>query len=464
MASARDWIDLVLGPGWAPLFEDVAGGDPLGFPGYPEQLERARSESGASEAVLIARGALGPHEVVIVSFEPRFLGGSVGAAATERICRAFEVAAAEGLALVALVATGGARMQEGMRALAHMPATLGARDALARAGRPFIAYVRDPTTGGPWASFASSADLVWAEPGATIGFAGPRAAEALTGEALPEGSHTAEAALAAGSVDAIVAPGELRAALARALDLTRPEPAPDAAPPKKPAAPQGSAWDRVLGARAASRPTGVDHLPSDRVAISPGGGDPTIVAALGRVPVPAVLVASDRRAGAGRPGPVAYRRARRAIRLAAGLGLPVVAYVDTPGAEPGAEAERAGIAREISETMQALLEAPVPTVAVIVGEGGSGGALALAAADRIVIQEGAIFSVIAPEAAATILRREDVPAVAGDLRPAAEDLEALGIADRVVPDGETGVAWALGDIARAGGAPTRRRKGRWRLP
>jgi acetyl-CoA carboxylase alpha subunit len=175
--------------------------------------------------------------------------------------------------------------------------------------------------------------------------------------------------------------------------------------------------------------------------------------------------------------PYDYRAARKGIDTAVRLSIPIVTIIDTPGADPSSESEAGAVAREISQTFEALLNAPVPTVACVTGEGGSGGALALAACDRLMIMEGAFFAVIAPEGAASILKREDVENVARDLRLTAHDLRAFGLADRVLPDPgsdqpdyeslredfQRAVAWALDDIARAGGAPTARRLERWRV-
>jgi len=221
--KARAWLDLVLDDGWSELFADVVGGDPLAFPGYAEQIAHARTTTGETESVVVARGALDGAPVIAFAFEFAFLGGSMGVGAGTRIARAFTLAASEHLPVIALIASGGARMQEGMLALAQMPATLVARSALARARQPFIAYLRNPTTGGVYASFGSSADLLLAEPGATIGFAGPRVAEAFTGTALPPGSHTAEAAFDARAIDAIVAPSDLKTVLIEALRAPRVE-------------------------------------------------------------------------------------------------------------------------------------------------------------------------------------------------------------------------------------------------
>ena len=470
--TARDWLDLVLDPGWAEIDADVLSTDPLGFPGYTEQLARARTATGSTDSVVTASGSVDGKPILAISFEFSFLGGSMGVAAGERIARVFERAAAERTPVVTLTASGGARMQEGMAALATMPGTLAARELLAAAHVPFIAYLRNPTTGGVLASFASSADLVWAQPGATIGFAGPRVSETVTGEPLPEGSHTAESALVAGLVDDLVEPTDVRARLARALAALSTSPTAGARP-ELPAATPTDAWEHVVRARHADRPTGTDYAgifePLRR-----GGIDPTVVTGFATVGGGCVVaIAQDRFAGHGRPTPAGYRRAREAIATAVRLGLPIVTFVDTPGADPGAASEREGIAREISLTFSALLRAPVPTVACVVGEGGSGGALAFAACDHVLIQENAIFSVIAPEGAASILRRNDIEAVARELRLTAADLAGLGLADLVIsepaggahadPAGaralvEAALAWACSDATPSGKA----RAARWR--
>ncbi len=476
--TARAWLEHLLDPGWSLLFDDIVGTDALRFPGYDRQLADARDRTGASESVLVGEGTiLGDAEgipAILIAFEFGFLGGSMGTAGGERICRAFEHAAERGLPVLALTASGGARMQEGMAALAQMPATIAARDRLAEAGAPFVAYLRNPTTGGVFASFAQQADLLWAEPGATIGFAGPRVVETMSGEPVGA-SHTAESALEAGLIDQILSPGELKG-MAIALRWVRPDRAQrSTSPPEEPARPDRSPWEQVLRARDA-----------ERRRIDPVGG----MLAL-RSPHPSVrcgfaqiggrnVVAIVQRASAGNAplptAPSAYRSARHAIGAAERLHLPVVTFIDTPGADPRSAAERDGIAREIALTFDALLRVRVPTVACVTGEGGSGGALALAACDRLLIQRDAVFSVIPPEGAASILKRDDVETVAADLKLTAHDLRELGLADLVVdePDGgvpadpddaratlHAAIGWALADIGDA--PPTERRRARWRM-
>ena len=475
--SAREWLDLVLDPGWTLLFEDVVSGDPLNFPGYAEQLRAAREKTGCSEAVLVAEGTLEGHRVIAVSFEFGFLGGSMGVAAGERIARAFERAADAGASVVAMTATGGARMQEGMLALSQMPATLIAREKLAAAKQPFFCYLRNPTTGGVFASFASSADLLWAEPHATIGFAGPRVAETVTGDPLPSESHIAESALKHGLIDEIIPPNETRkrishflgrsgwfgyAPIGHAIEVASSE--------------RSDAWAEVSKSRDPKRPTGADYLPSGTI-LGRGGTDASVLVIAAddwhewKRPV---FIAQNRFSGTGRTKPGGYERARRAIDFAVRFNRPIVTLIDTPGADPSAGSEADGIAREISETFEALLHAPVPTVAACVGEGGSGGALAFAACDVFLILEHSIFSVIAPEGAAAILRRNDLESVAGELRLTAHDLKALGLADHVVAEPSGGAhsdphlaIQTVHDAIQASfeglSGPTARRRKRWRV-
>jgi len=473
--SAREWLDLVLDPGWTLLFDDVVSADPLDFPGYVEQLRAARENTGCTESVLVAEGRIKGSRRLVIAFEFGFLGGSMGVAAGERISRAFEHAAEQEIPVIALTASGGARMQEGMLALSQMPATLIARQRLAEKHVPFVCYLRNPTTGGVYASFASAADLLWAQPGATVGFAGPRVAETVTSSPLPPDAHTAESAFSTCRVDALVEPSDIRDRIIEALTNTR-EPATSETPsmPEEPRASSIDTWSRIQLARRPDRPSGSD-LVDIFEPLRRGGCDDTIVTGLARFGAhPAVVIAQNRHAGTGRTTPAGYERARRAIAFADRFGSPIVTFIDTPGADPSDQSERAGVAGEISSTFLRLLAARRPTVAVVVGEGGSGGALALAACDTILVLENAFFSVIGPEAAAAILRRDDVPQIASDLKLTSHDLLRLGIADRVLPEPAEGshadvdaarelvtraVAATLADI---GTGPTTRRFERWR--
>lgn len=347
-------------------------------------------------------------------------------------------------------------MQEGMLSLMQMAKTASAIAELKREGIPFISMLTDPTTGGVLASFASLADIILAEPEALVGFAGPRVVEQVIGRPLPPGSHTAEFQRAHGMVDAIVSRPEQRNYLIRFLQALHPA---DGAKPEavteSPPQDQASAWEIVQRARADTRPSTRDYLQR----LSPGYvelhgdrqglDDPAVVAAIGQIGgIPVGLVGFDRFASsaldgaAGHPLPSGFRKAQRVLELAERWKLPVVSFIDTPGAYPGIEAEESGLAGEIARTLEQMSSVQTPTIAVVVGEGGSGGALALALADRLLMQSGAFFSVISPEGAATILHRDAsrAPELATSLRITAPELLELGIVDEIVPEPSGGAA------------------------
>jgi len=361
----------------------------------------------------------------------------MGAAHGEKVVRAYRRATEERLPMVVLPASGGARMQEGMVALIQMARTASAAAAHGRAGLLSLALLRSPTTGGVYASYASLADVRAAEPGATIGFAGPRVVEFTTGAPLPAGSHTAESAYEHGLVDAVTSDGSAWIEVALGM---RDAPL----PPRRFGGVfvhttfDDSAWGEVEQARLPFRASGVDwaaRLCSSWTELH--GTDPVLRAGLatiegGRV----VVVAMDRHAADGRPRPAGYRLAQRAIALAGRLSLPLLTLVDTPGADPSAPSEADGITSEIARTFAAMAELPTTSVCVCVGEGGSGGALAVANADVLLIQEHAIFSVIAPAGASAILHRsaDRTPQLAAQLKLTSGDLLKLGIVDDVIPD------------------------------
>ncbi|HZA78608.1 MAG TPA: carboxyl transferase domain-containing protein [Acidimicrobiales bacterium] len=428
-----------------PVIEDwdtgLIAGDPLDFPGYDER-RLAMAETG--EAVRTGRTE---HYAFI---ESRFevLGGTMGAAAGEKVVRAYDRARELRLPVVVLTRTGGARLQEGMVALVQLARTAGAAHRHAQAGLLSLAVYGSPTTGGVLASYASLVDLRAVVAGAVVGFAGPRVAEGTLGIALPPGSHTAEAVYDHGLVDARLDPDDVASWVEAALGLVdRALPTRSLPAWSKPAGDGGTgggggAWGEVLRARAAGRPSGIDRaarLCSSWVELR--GGDPTVRVGLARVAGRrCVVVATDRYCGTGRPTPAGFRLARRAVALAGRLGLPVVTLVDTPGADPSPAAEVDGIALEVARTLAEFAACPTPTVSVCVGEGGSGGALALSYADRLLMCEHAIFSVIAPEGAAAILERDVTKAaeVADRLRLTSGDMLGLGVVDEVI--GEDGAA------------------------
>jgi acetyl-CoA carboxylase carboxyl transferase subunit beta len=359
-------------------------------------------------------------------------------------------------------------MQEGMLSLMQMAKTACAAQRLHRAGLPYIAILTDPTTGGIYASFANLADIIIVEPGALVGFAGPRVVRQTTGEEDTR-SHSAEFLFQHGMVDMVVERGRLRTLLTVLLHLLDPQfrltlgrkGGLDYLSPHRPVE---SAWGVVQLARHQQRPTALDYiyrmmsnfveLHGDRLY----GDDGAVVCGLADLSgQPVVVVGQERGHGEasrneGRARPEGYRKAQRAMRLAAKFGLPLITLVDTPGADPGLGSEERGIAMALATSLALLSELQTPVIAVVIGEGGSGGALALGLADRILMLEHAIYSVISPEGAAAILYRDAGRAqeVASSLKLTAQDCRSLGVVDVVVPEPEGGAhldpeaaAWQL---------------------
>ncbi|MBI3966764.1 MAG: acetyl-CoA carboxylase, carboxyltransferase subunit beta, partial [Chloroflexi bacterium] len=432
--------------------------DPLHFTDrqpYPERIKNAQRETGLNDAIVTGVGSIDGQRAVIAVLEFQFLGGSMGSVVGEKVARAFELAAAERLPIVTIAASGGARMQEGMLSLVQMAKTAGAAERVHAAGCPFISVLTNPTTGGVMSSFAALGDVILAEPNALVGFAGPRVAEAVMGRRLPEGSHTAEFFLAHGLADAIVARPDLRYTLATLLRLMQPRQG-ESAPALLPAPserPLGG-WEATQLARLPHRPTSLDYLArlaptffelhGDRLSAD----DPAVVTGLAAIGGRNVaVVAQERGHGAtaalrheGKARPEGYRKAERMMRLAAKLHLPLLALVDTPGAYPGLESEERGLPMALARCLATLTVLPTQVVTAVVGEGASGGALALGVADRILMQENAIYSVISPEGAAAIIYRDDsrAPEVAEALRLTASDCLELGVVDRIIPEPEGG--------------------------
>ncbi|MEU2564654.1 carboxyl transferase domain-containing protein [Streptomyces longispororuber] len=409
---------------------------PLAWSGYGAARAAAAERTGETESVVCGTAVVEGVRAVLVSFEFGYLGGSLGERTGDRLEAAYAAARAHRLPLVSLVATGGSRMQEGMRALSQLQ-RVAAQAALHRAaGLAQVAVLRDPTTGGGWATLGAGADVVLALPGAQVGFAGSRVRPP---DADPA-AYTAEGQLAAGAVDAVVPPHELRPRLGHWLRLLTSPAAGPAAPPRAlgDTRPSGTGWEAVSRARAPERPRAAAYLDAYFASREPvsgdrcGGTDAGLLCGFGLREGRSIAYVAQ----CGTPTrPAGYRTAARLIRLADRLSVPVLTLIDTPGAANDAEAERAGAGAAIADVFAAVAAARVPVTSLVVGEGGSGGALALAAPGRTWATPDSYFSVIAPEAAAAILKRPraDAPALADELRVRPEDLVDLGVVRGVVP-------------------------------
>lgn len=436
--------------------------DPLEFTDskpYRDRVLAARDKTGLNEAVLTGRARIRGHEFVLAVVDFRFLGGSMGSVAGEKIALAFEHATERKIPIITIVASGGARMQEGMLSLVQMAKTTAAAKRASDAGIPYISILTDPTTGGMYASYASHGDIILAEPEALIGFAGPRVIAGTMKDGDKDRaieSHTAEFLLQHGFVDAIVDRIRMRDTLSVILRVfSRAQ-----RPVREISLPMvderereyEEAWDIVQVARREDRPTTLDYIRR----ISPQfielhgdrafGDDPAVVAGLGDIGGRGVVIVGlerghgDERRRGGQALPEGYRKALRMMRLARRLNAPLITFVDTPGAFLGIESEERGLASALSTCLAEMSALPVPVISVIIGEGGSGGALALGVADRILMQEHAIYSVIAPEGAAAILFRDAsrAPEVAEALKITARDCVRLGVADALIAEPEAG--------------------------
>jgi acetyl-CoA carboxylase carboxyl transferase subunit beta len=464
--SAQERVEQLFDPGSVAVLESaVRSRDVLGFTDtqpYPERLAQARRRTSLPEGVLVVAAELGGLPLVAAVMDFRFLGGSLGGAVGELITQAADEALRREVPFLVVTASGGARMQEGAISLMQMAKTSHALADLDRAGILTIALITDPTFGGVAASYATQCDVIVVEPGARLGFAGRRVIEQTIRHELPANFQTAEFLCERGLIDLIRPRSALRGALRRLLAVTG-RPGGHQLPPPQPEvlvrdAGQLAAidpWKAVQQARELDRPTTLDYieralcdfeeLRGDRV----GGECQAIVGGVAVLGDRPVMVLGHQRGHSaveltahhyGMPTPSGYRKAARLMRLAAKLRLPVVTFVDTPGAYPGIEAEERGQAMAIAQSILLMTQLPVPVVTVIIGEGGSGGALALAVADEVLISERGVYSVISPEGCASILWSDAsmAPTAAHALKLDARNLLRMRIVDGIIREPEGG--------------------------
>ena len=467
---ARERLDLLLDDG---SFEEFGAGlrpdDPLAFHDslpYRKRLADAAHRTGEAEACICGTAAVDGEDVVVAALDFGFMGGSIGSTTGEKIALAARRALESRTPLLLICASGGARMQEGSLSLMQLVKTSQEIARLHEAGVPCFNLNTDPTYGGATASFATLGDVVIAEPGARIGFAGPNVIAQTIREDLPAGFQTAEFLLDNGMLDMVVARDALCPVLGRLLRMHAPPVAPPSSPPRTLITdpgelPSRDAWDVVQAARDLNRPTTLDYcatvfddgfveLHGDRRT----GDDRAVVGGLAQLDGRTVVVIGLQKGHSpqelvrhnfGMPNPAGYHKARRLMGYAAKFGFPVITFVDTPGAFPGADAERSGQGTAIAECIMRMSRLPVPAVVALTGEGGSGGALALGVGNRVLMLENAYFSVISPEGCSSILWGTSAEAsrAAEALKITARELLALGLVDGVVeePDGGAPADW-----------------------
>ena len=454
---------------------DLQGGNPLEYKGYEEKLKKLQEKTGLSEAVVTGKAKIDGREAAIGVCDGRFLMASMGEAVGEKIARAVERATKERLPVILFACSGGARMQEGIVSLMQMAKTSAALKRHSDAGLLYISVLTDPTTGGVTASFAMLGDVILAEPKALIGFAGPRVIEQTIGQKLPDGFQRAEFLLEHGFLDAIVERPQMKETLSKILALHEAgegtgferkkhhlELMEDSKEDRnmdfedslvKDAKKDITAWQRVELSRRKDRPVGSDYIDAlftDFVEFHGDryfADDKAIIGGVARfhgMPVTVIAQAKGRNTkenierNFGMPQPEGYRKALRLMKQAEKFSRPVICLVDTPGAFCGLEAEERGQGEAIARNIYEMSGLKVPVVSIIIGEGGSGGALAMATADEVWMLENSIYSILSPEGFASILWKDSSKAkeAAEVMKLTAENLKAQGIVERVFAEPE----------------------------
>ena len=465
-------------------FEDLVESNPLSFEGYEEKLEATREKTGLTEAVTVGKCRIYGEEAVIGVCDSRFLMGSMGHVVGERITAAVERATELRLPVFIFCCSGGARMQEGIISLMQMAKTTAAIKKHSDAGLFYCTILTDPTTGGVTASFATVGDVIMAEPGALIGFAGPRVIKQTIGQDLPEGFQRAEFQVEKGFADGIVKREDLRKTIYYLIVANRPK--------------EGvfrvrrqseedkrfmyteilkeltwksrslTAWEKVKAVRQAIRPSAKDYMDNifDFFVEAKGdrafGDDRAIMGGIAMLNGQPITVIADmkcntieecRKRNFGMPLPEGYRKALRLMKQAEKFGRPIVSFVNTSGAYCGIEAEERGQGEAIARNLLEMSSLKVPVLCIVIGEGGSGGALATAVGNEVWMMENATYSILSPEGFASILWKDAsaAPKASEVMNITAQDLKRLGVVEKIIPEfggANPNTAEAIGEYMR----------------
>ena len=470
--------------------------NPLHMIGYPDKIKALQDKTKLDEAVITGKARIGENEVALMVMDGRFLMASMGEVVGEKIARGVERATKEKLPVIIFTCSGGARMQEGMTSLMQMAKTSAALKRHSDAGLLYITVLTDPTTGGVTASFAMLGDIILAEPKALIGFAGPRVIEQTIHKKLPKGFQRSEFLLKHGFIDKIVERKDMKTVLEQILtmhrlttkhsgivkntgvvseiktDLNTVNPSSKREDvqavsnknagksrkqklslAQKKRAGEKTAWERVLTSREKDRPVGEDYIYGlfeefiefhgdrnfgDDAAICGGiayfQGKPVTVIAQMKGKSTAENIARN----FGMPEPEGYRKALRLMKQAEKFHRPIICFVDTPGAFCGMEAEERGQGEAIARNLYEMSALKTPILSVLIGEGGRGGALAMAVADEVWILENAVYSILSPEGYAAILWKDGSQAAraAKAMKLTSYDLYKAGFVEKIIPEPE----------------------------
>ena len=448
-----------------PWFEDMPYSNPLNTEGYEDKVKAAQVKTNLREAVTIGKALINGEPAVVGVCDARFLMSSMGYVVGEKIVKAVERATEEELPVFIFCCSGGARMQEGIVSLMQMAKTSAAIKKHSDAGLLYVPILTDPTTGGVTASFAMLGDIILGEPGALVGFAGPRVIKQTIGQELPAGFQRSEFLVEHGIIDGIVTRDKLKDTMYRLIVThkkrkgyanfnTNEEEKFDISEvlkerlisdePKTP-------WEKLKGARQMSRPSGLDYakyicddfteIHGDRTM----NDDRAVVGGIGHIDGQPVTVISQVKGASsaecmernfGMPLPDGYRKALRLMKQAEKFNRPIITFVNTPGAFCGLEAEERGMGEAIARNLYEMSSLKVPVLAILIGEGGSGGALALAVGNQVWMLENATYSILSPEGFASILWKDSSRAeeAAEVMKITAQDLKELGIIEQIIPE------------------------------
>ena len=471
---ARRRVEMIADEG---TFEEwdygLNAGNPLSFPGYEEKVKALQEKTNLDEAVMTGRARINGNDVVLGICDGRFMMASMGWAVGEKIARAVERATEEKLPVIIFACSGGARMQEGIVSLMQMAKTSAALKKHSDAGLLYISVLTNPTTGGVTASFAMLGDVILAEPNALIGFAGPRVIEQTIGQKLPEGFQKSEFLLEHGFIDRIVEREEMKEVLASILSMHkieengedwRQECCQNEGEEQRAPYKGLTSWERVQISRRKDRPVGSDYIHTlftDFIELHGDRyfkDDKAIIGGIARFHgMPVTVIAQERGTTTkenilrnfGMPSPDGYRKALRLMKQAEKFHRPVICFVDTPGAFCGIEAEERGQGEAIARNIYEMSGLKTPVVSIVIGEGESGGALAIATADEVWMLENSIYSILSPEGFASILWKDSKRAkeAAGVMKLTANHLKSMEIVEQVIPEPDNFTSANLEEVA-----------------
>ncbi len=469
--SARERIASLADPGsFKEINRSVVSLDPLSFSSpvsYREKILTDQRRTGLTEAIVTGSGTVFSIPATFIILDFGFMGGTMGSVVGEKVALAFEYAVRRKLPVVSIITSGGDRIQEGVLSLMQMAKTSISVSEHSMKGLPYVAVLANPTTGQAYGSFTNLADIIVAEPGAIVGFSPLRELMENSDAPLPKGAHTSESHLRRGLIDGVVERKSLKDLLGTILDLLEHKykitevqyPARELVPEQK-----VGAWDAVQIARHASRPSSIAYisilftsfveLHGDRMLAD----DKAVITGFGYLDGQTVMVIGHERGregnqterNDGRMSPEGFRKAQRVFKLASKFGIPIITLIDTPGPNVSSDAEQRGLGNAIATTIEQMANVDVPTVTVVIGEGGNAGAICLGVADRVLMLENAIYSTISPEDAAALMYQDDakIEDAAASLKLTAYDCYELGIIDVVVPEPTGGAHVNIEETAR----------------